>query len=754
MLFSEDRAWTAAMLRTSVRALADVIASHLETSTARADRVPAMRRVVIFGGVNGISCQAWLATILSGAVATVIDDRMPVEWTKGFIERISPDLILHDHEYAEHATKVAEGIATLRHDIVLCHAAADVSAGRLADAGPLSGLTGPATTILSSGSTGEPKEVLLSHEALDGFLSVQEVWDEARPDDVIAFLHPLGMVTGPHLLSVAWRTGRAVATYDVHRDGFEGLVDMVRERSVTHLLAQTSLVRSLLRVGDLRSSVVRMVMVGGEPLQSSDLSLAEKALPAGYGFRIVYGMSECGLLTSAPVVVGTDLASLAMRPHADVDIAIVDEHGSPLPQGAAGEMRARGPRMALGYLVDGRLVTDRFVEVDERRWFVTGDCARMRSDGTIELLGRVDTRLKIRGYNVFPEAVEAALARIEGVRDAVVVGTERPGGGVMLVAFVVPTTAPPISSGDLRRALGELVPDYCVPSVFVTIDALPTLANGKRDRSLLRHRASAYRFELRAGDAPHTSTERSVHRLAAALLGLEALGVDDDLLDLGMDSLMLAELAVQVADILGWAPDVASLIRAPTIAAISALAGPATGLVPLAAGPGRLTIVLVPGAGATVAYLRPLAHLLAPLGNVVAHPAGDEASIDSEADRLMSALRVPNGGPVIVVGHSWGGIVAHAAIRRLRAAGLVTPLLVLLDTNAPLPSSGPVASMRRVRARRAARREERTRPVLAATSRAGASLIGDQRFFASCDRVSWHEHSRRAASSTSATPTG
>ena len=130
-----------------------------------------------------------------------------------------------------------------------------------------------------------------------------------------------------------------------------------------------------------------------------------------------------------------------------------------------------------------------------------------------------------------------------------------------------------------------------------------------------------------------------MHRLAAALLGLEALGVDDDLLDLGMDSLMLAELAVQVADILGWAPDVASLIRAPTIAAISALAGPATGLVPLAAGPGRLTIVLVPGAGATVAYLRPLAHLLAPLGNVVAHPAGDEASIDSEADRLMSALR-------------------------------------------------------------------------------------------------------------------
>ena len=742
MLYGGDRAWTAAELRTSVRALADAIASRLETSTARADRVPAMRRVVIFGGVNAISCQAWLGTVLTGAVATVLDDRMPAEWTERFIDRISPDLILHDDDYAEHAANVSRGVATLQHDVVLRKAAADFSAGRLVDPGPLAALTGPATTILSSGSTGEPKEVLLSHEALDGFISVREIWDEPRPDDVIAFLHPLGMVTGPHLLSVAWRTGRAVATYDVHRDGFDGLVDIVRKRSITHLLTQTSLVRSLLRVGDLRSSAVRTVMVGGEPLQMSDLSLAREALPVGHGFRVVYGTSECGVVASAPITIGTDLASLALRPHADVDIAIVDEFGNSLPTGTAGEIRASSRRLAVGYLVDGRLVTDRFVEVDERRWFLTGDCARMRADGTIELLGRADTRLKIRGYNVFPEAVEAALSRIDGVRDAVVVGTDRPGGGTMLSAFIVPTTAPPISTGDLRRALNDLMPDYCVPSVFVMTDVLPTLANGKRDRSLLRQRASGHRFELRAGDGPRTSTERSVHRLAATLLGLDELGVHDDLLDLGMDSLMLAELAVQVADVLGWAPNVSSLIRAPTIAAICAPGEPTTGLVPLAAGPPGMTIVLVPGAGATIAYLRPLAHLLAPLGNVVAHPAGDEPSIDIEAEQVTRAMRVPNGASVIVVGHSWGGIVAHAAVRRLRASGVDVRLLVLLDTDAPPPSSGPVASVRRVRARRAARRDERTRPVVAATSRTGASLIGDQRFYASRDRVSWHRPRR------------
>jgi acyl-coenzyme A synthetase/AMP-(fatty) acid ligase/thioesterase domain-containing protein/aryl carrier-like protein len=735
-LISDGEVWSAAECRTSVEALADYVRERLvPVQTGQ------LCRVVVYGGATGTTCLAWLAALQAGAVATVLDERLPVEWSAEFVRRIRPQLVLHDATFEAQSRTDGPGLPRLDYGEILGEALRSVRAGRLKDCGPLSPRSGPATTIYSSGSTGEPKEVLLGHETLNGIAGLDELWGSPGNDGVVAVLHPLSMLSGPNVLTGAWRNGRTVVTYDIHRNGYDGLVSLLHRHRVTDLLAQTAVVRSILRASDFRNSALRRVAVGGEPVRAADIELFNSTLPSEVRVRVVFGMSECPLVASTFVDASTDVTrNLRFRAHGDVRVQLVDDDGRRVDHGAIGELLATSPRISRGYVREGLVVEDRFVDLEGTRWFRTGDCAQLASDGTFELCGRVDSRLKIRGYNVYPEAVEVALGLHPSVREAVVVGSERPGGGTMLTAFVVPATAPTPSIGELRTALRSSLPDYCVPSVFVVADVLPTLPNGKRDRELLRRRASTIRFELNAQERPRNSRERHVERLVAELLGLETVGIHDDLLDLGMDSLMLAELAVGVAPAGGPTPSVASLVRTPTISGIAALApttGPTARLVRLASGTGSCRVVLVPGAGASIAYLRPLAERLEPAGDLVAFVAGDETSIADEARSLCSAVQSldDNERPIVLVGHSWGGVVAQEAARRLRARGHMVRLLVLLDSAAPSGGSHGGGTVRRIAH---ALRPEESLPPVVATNRAAASLLGDRRFAANVEMAARH----------------
>ncbi len=729
MLISEGTIWTASECRTA----SSELAAHVRAQLSPVDdgRLP---RVVIYGGANGMTCLAWLGAQLAGAVVTVLDDRLPREWSADFVRRISPQLVLYDRAHERAAAADAPTHARHCYDDILLGSVESLRSGDVDDVGPLAPMTGPATTVYSSGSTGEPKEVLLSHESLGAIAGLDELWGLPGADEVVAVLHPLSMLSGPNVLTGAWRNGRSVVTHDIHRNGFDGLAALLRDHNVTQLLAQTAVVRAILRSADLRTSSLRRIAVGGEPLRGADLELFATTLPVAATVRVVYGMSECPLVASTFVDSSSNVSSgLGFRCHGDVDVKIVDEDGFAVPSGSIGNLLARSPRIADGYIREGRIVHDQFVEIDGERWFRTGDCARVGIDGVLELCGRADARLKVRGNNVYPEAVERALGLLPGVQESVVVGSERPGGGTRLVAYVLASTAPAPSSGDLRRALRRSLPDYCVPAVFVISDILPSLPNGKRDRTLLRTKAAHLPFSNRTEDRPITERERTVERVVADLLGLDEVGVNDDLIDLGMDSLMLAELAVRAAPDARLPLRVATLVRTPTIRAVAAMsadADNATALVQLANGPGPFRFVLVPGAGAAIAYLRPLAARLAGEGEVLAFVAGDEAEVVDEAVQLTSSLALLNepDRPVVFLGHSWGGLVAHEAAGRLRRARHNVRLLVLLDAAAP-----PRLRTSRAAARRLVRSFSRAAPAESAFvfDRASASAIGDRRFAAS-----------------------
>lgn len=740
-LISDAQIWTAMECRTAVKRLIEVAQDHLPSLDGGG-----FRRIVVYGGTNGTTCLAWLAAQYSGAIVTVLDDRLPRQWSADFVRRISPQMLLCDAALEDRATEDGPDLPRLRYDDVLHETLQSIRAGHTADLGSLDSMTGPAATIYSSGSTGATKEVLLSHESLRGIAALEEVWGSPKDDDVVALLHPLSMLSGANVLTGAWRRGRTVVTYDLHRDGLDGLGQLLVKHRVTDLLGQTAVIRAVFQNTDLRNSSLRRVAVGGEPVRPVDLELFERTAPANSSLRIVYGMSECPLVASTVIDVGNSSSlNLRFRCHSDTQIMLLDDDGRSVAGDGSGELLATSPRIADGYLQDGNVVTDRFVDTAGTRWFRTGDSARRLPDGSFELCGRIDSRLKIRGYNVYPEAVEAALGSLPEVRESIVVGSERPGGGTMLTAFVIAASAPPPSTGELRRALRAALPDYCVPSAFVISDHLPTLPNGKRDRSLLRTRAAELRYDLRSGDAPRTARERTVERIVADLLGLDAVGINDDLLDLGMDSLMLAELAARSAPSEARTVAVSTLVGTPTIAAIAAMAPSQAAtprLVGLDGGSGPLRIVLVPGAGSAIAYLRALGSKLSPDGEVLAYIAGDELSIRGEARELVSSLAAleTQNRPIVIIGHSWGGLVAHEAARQLQTRRSPVRLVVLLDSAAPPRVRRSTVFVRRMA--RAVHRDTST-PNIVANDRASASMIGDRRFFASIATAGRHR-ARRA----------
>ena len=201
---------------------------------------------------------------------------------------------------------------------------------------------------------------------------------------------------------------------------------------------------------------------------------------------------------------------------------------------------------------------------DERAYF-TGDLGRRLADGSIVHLGRKDFQVKVRGYRVEPGEVEGELRALPGIGDAAVMGQADGQGGHRLVAYVVPSGAAP-DVGALRRALGDRLPEYLVPARFVFLTALPLTANGKLDRLALPDPGRGRPALNQAFREPRTPLERTLAGIWAAVLDLDEVGVDDDFLDLGGDSLRAMQVVTRVQEASGVTVPVQALFEAPTVA--------------------------------------------------------------------------------------------------------------------------------------------------------------------------------------------
>ncbi|HSF43683.1 MAG TPA: non-ribosomal peptide synthase/polyketide synthase [Thermoanaerobaculia bacterium] len=268
----------------------------------------------------------------------------------------------------------------------------------------------------------------------------------------------------------------------------------------------------------------------------------------GRRFVNAYGPTEATICASHSPFRGERDRLPIGRPIANVRLYVLDPGMQPAPVGTAGELCIAGSGLARGYLGRPDLTAEAFVpdslaSAPGERLYRTGDLARYLPDGEIEFLGRADHQVKVRGFRIELEEIEAALARHERVGDAVVVARED-SGAARLVAYVVQREgAEAPTAGELRAALAGTLPDYMVPAVFQVLERLPLLANGKVDRKALP--APTESREDRAWTPPRNPVEATLASLWAEALRLDRVGVHDNFFELGGDSILSIQIVAR-----------------------------------------------------------------------------------------------------------------------------------------------------------------------------------------------------------------
>ncbi|MBN1866414.1 amino acid adenylation domain-containing protein [Candidatus Sumerlaeota bacterium] len=429
-----------------------------------------------------------------------------------------------------------------------------------------------AYVIYTSGSTGKPKGVQVLHRGVVNFLASMRREPGLDENDVLLAVTTLSFDISVLELLLPLTAGArmVIASREIASSG-SLLAEAIAQSGATVMQGTPASWRLLLAAGWTGRKNFK-VLCGGEALAPD---LARELLARAPQVWNMYGPTEttvwstCARLSSpdAPIAIG--------RPIGNTKIYILDRTRQPVPQGAVGELYIGGDGVARGYLNQPERTREKFVpdpfapERDGARIYATGDLARYLPDGSILCLGRLDHQVKIRGYRIELGEIEAALSEHAEVRQSVVVAREDEPGDKRLVAYLVPRDGPSVSPQDLRRHLLARLPEYMVPALFISLQALPETPNGKTDRRALPA-PDARRPDLReAWVAPQSRMERDLADLWKGLLKLDRVGIRDNFFDLGGNSLLAYRVVAELSRRLDTQVPVVRTFQYPTIHALA-----------------------------------------------------------------------------------------------------------------------------------------------------------------------------------------
>jgi amino acid adenylation domain-containing protein len=449
-----------------------------------------------------------------------------------------------------------------------------------------------ALIAFTSGSTGAPKAVEARHGPLTHFLP----WTSARfgfgEGDRWAMLSALGHDPLQRDLFNALCLGGTLVVPHVDTFSPRRLAQWLSARGVTAANLTPALARLLAEDTPASLDALRHVFLVGDALAWSDVARLQSVAP---NTRVVnlYGATETqralGYFECAPGVRSSDLTPYSNPPPHPATTAtvpagtgmpgcqllVLTARGAPAGIGEPGEIHVRSPHLARGYRDDPALTARRFLrnpftDAPADRLYATGDVGRHRLDGGVDVLGRRDTQVKVRGYRVELGAIESALRDRPDVREAAAVVHGEGVDDRRIVAYVVPKSATEgVNTGALRNALRAHLPAYMLPAAIVVLERLPLTPNGKLARAALPTPAAT------RGDAPfvapRTPTEARLAAIWAGVLQVEAVGVADNFFDSGGHSLRAAQAVARIRDEFGVDLPLRRLFETPTVAALADL---------------------------------------------------------------------------------------------------------------------------------------------------------------------------------------
>jgi amino acid adenylation domain-containing protein len=423
--------------------------------------------------------------------------------------------------------------------------------------------------IYTSGSTGQPKGVMIEHRSLCNFVEALTRVFDIRPESrVLQFASFSFDASVLEVFTTLANGATLVLAPQISLLPGPALIELLREQSVTTVLLPPA---ALAAMPDAELEALRTLIVGGDECPPE----VARRWAAGRRFLNAYGPTEATICATVAVCDAFADRLPVGRPVDNTEVYLLDDDGQPVPIVVPGELHIGGAGLARGYINRPALTAERFVphpfsREPGARLYKTGDLARFRPDGQIEVLGRRDRQAKVRGFRIEPGEIEAALVAHPDVREAAVVTREESPGQKRLVAYTVAAGERSPDADALRSHLKARLPAYMLPSAFVTLDALPLTPSGKVDRRRLPA-PGASRPEIGQGYiAPRTELEKMLAEMWQSVLRVSDVGVHDNFFDLGGDSIHAAIFVNSLQKRLGIVVYVVALFDAPTVAALAA----------------------------------------------------------------------------------------------------------------------------------------------------------------------------------------
>jgi amino acid adenylation domain-containing protein len=634
-----------------------------------------------------------LAILKTGAAYVPLDPEYPKDRIEFMLDDSGAVILLTSVKYKGH-------FASNTTEVLIEDALSDQSNSSINSPGV--NVTGQdlAYVLYTSGSTGKPKGVQIAHHSLVNLMYSFQKTPGITADDITLAVATISFDIAGIDIYLPLCSGAQIIMADAitAKDG-RALLDIVRSEGVTILQATPYTWRMMLEVG-WNEPLPLKVFCGGEALAKD---LAEKLIPICKELWNLYGPTETTIYSVIKHV--TDANDITIGwPVDNTQVYILDEEKNNLVNGEIGEIFIGGAGVAWGYLNRPELTAERFIDnpfTPGEKIYRTGDLAKLKPDGDIVYLGRIDHQVKVRGYRIELGEIEHNLGKQEGIKQAVVIAREDTPGMPRLVAYVVlesgATGIPEKSTLDAwDKALLEVLPEYMMPDDYVLMDVIPSTPNGKIDRKALPK--PDYSHINRDGEyvAPRTSNEKLVADIWEEMMGLNQISIFDNFFQLGGRSLVAVKIMARLEQETGKRLPLATLFEYSTVEKLAARleidaeAITWESLVPIKPKGSKMPLYIVHGAGLNVLLFNALAMNMDEEQPVYGLQAKGLNGIDEPLDVMeeIAANYVDEiinhdpVGPYAVAGYSLGGLIAYEMAKQMLAMGKDVKMLAMFDTYA------------------------------------------------------------------------
>jgi amino acid adenylation domain-containing protein len=669
----------------------------------RANQLAAyLRRRVAAGSLVGIYLDrgpemviAVLAVLKAGAAYVPLAPEHPAARLEYMIEDAGLRLIITQPHLSE---RLPEGVLVVsleaEAEAIAAESTANVRGNTCAQS--------LAYVIYTSGSTGQPKGVEISHGAVVNLLTAMQKSPGLNTSDRILGVTTLSFDIAAVELYLPLTVGGSVELVSrTEASDAHYLKKKLASGRITMMQATPATWRMLVEAGWEGKEKIKIVC-GGEALPRE---LANELQRRASSVWNMYGPTETTIYSTIEELRATEGPVLLGEAIANTQLYVLDEAQQLVPIGVAGELYIGGEGLARGYHGRVELTAERFVpnpygREAGARLYRTGDRVRRQADGRLEFLGRLDHQVKVRGFRIETGEIKQTLLQHESIVESVVTAVpDESSGSQRLIAYLVAKDQTSLDIGAIRTFLKSKLPDYMIPSVFVTLPRLPLTPNGKVDLKALPPPGDA-RPALQSGvEKPQDSIEAQLVTIFQKVLGVAPVGVTDNFFELGGHSLLAVRLFAQIENRFGKVLPLATLFQAPTIRDLAAVLRHEgcrewSSLVAIRATGSKPPLFCIHAAGANVLIYRPLAHHLDAEQPVYALQAlGLEGitrpltRVEDMATHYLKEIRtVQPKGPYYLAGGSFGGLVAFEMSYQLQAEGEQVAMLALLDTYSPLRS--------------------------------------------------------------------